>query len=75
MKFKDIRGYLSRIDRVSICCKEDLSYENFMRIGDVPDKYNEKYLYGFGVIESEFEIAGKTVFLPCVEFMLSDYEK
>lgn len=46
---------VSVTDRVSICNYETLCYENFESIGRVPCTYNEKYLYGLGVIESEFE--------------------
>ena len=68
IKFGSIRKFCSVIDRVSICRKETLCYENFDSIRQVPDTYNEKYLYGFGVIESEF---GDTL-QKCMEIMVSD---
>ena len=56
MKFKEIKKYISAIDRVSICMYETLRYENYRFIRRVPDKYDEYYVYGIGLIESEFEI-------------------
>ena len=55
IRFGDIRRFISVTDRVSICNYETLCYENFESIGRVPCTYNEKYLYGLRVIESEFE--------------------
>lgn len=71
LTFGDVRGFCSRIDRVSICRQEDLRYENFWSISQVPTAYDAYHLIGFGVIESEFEVEGKTVLLPCLEFLLS----
>ncbi len=71
IRFGDIREYCSRIDRVSICQLENLRYENFERIGQVPERYNEMYLYGFGVIDSEFREEGVLHLKTCIEFMLS----
>ena len=86
MKFKEIKRYISAIDRVSICMYETLRYENYRFIRRVPDKYDEYYVYGIGLIESEFEIEedsvtaevegneiGKGYFLSkCIEIMLSE---
>lgn len=55
IKFKEIRQYISKIDRVSICMKETLTYNNYRYIKQVPHSYDECYLYGIGMIESEFE--------------------
>lgn len=56
IKFKEIRPYISKIDRVSICMQETLSYNNYSCINQVPHSYDECYLYGIGMIESEFEV-------------------
>ena len=53
IRFKDIKGYISRIDKISICL-EDLSYENYFFISDIPDIYDDLYVHGIGVIQSEF---------------------
>ena len=87
-KFREAREYISRIDRVSICMLETLCYENYRYIDEVPEKYNDYYVYGIGMIESEFEIAealerevkGKKIndkyFLAqCIEIMLSEKSK
>lgn len=78
--FGMIRKYCSRANRVSICRRETLTYENFRFIGDVPHSYDALCLYGIGGIESEFygedgladPDAGYRNFLPCMEFMLSE---
>ena len=54
MKFGEFRKYISKIDRVSICNKKTLSYENYMLISEVPDSYDDMYLYGIGRTDSEF---------------------
>lgn len=70
--FGDIRGFVSRIDCVSICSLETGGYENFHRITEVPHAYDSKYLHGFGMIESDFTVDGATALLPCIEIMLSE---
>lgn len=87
MKFKEFKKYVSKIDRVSICIKETLHYENFMFISEVPDKYDELYLYGIGRIQSEFPASqapdvvvrmnnkpgdDMMVYAECIEIMLSE---
>lgn len=61
LTFGELRKYISAIDRVSICTREDLCYENFRFIKDVPDKYDTLYVYGIGRIESEFKIDEHTM--------------
>ncbi len=68
IQFKEIRTYCSVIDPVSICMIETLLYENYETILDVPETYDNKYLYGFGIIESEFD----HTFKKCIEIMLSE---
>ncbi len=85
MKFKEFRNYISKIDRVSICNKDTLRYENYQFISEVPDTYDELYLYGIGRIQSEFprkavmevpmndgDDEDETIFAECIEIMLSD---
>ena len=71
MKFKDVKKYCYRLYRVSICFYETLEYKNYDRMNLVPNLYDEKYLYGFGIIESEF---GDDL-CHCIEFCLSDFPK
>lgn len=84
--FGDLRNYLSRIDRLSICMLETMNYENFIWLEDVPDTYNQYYVYGIGMIESEFyQISEYTyaangereqlVIVNCIEVMLSKEPK
>lgn len=71
IRFGEIRKYCSLVDPVSICMEETLCYENFKYIHQVPDTYDELYLYGFGIIRSEFPGEQGLRVLECVEFMLS----
>ena len=82
MKFKELRYQLSITDRISICCKETLQYQNFITIKDVPELYNDLTVYGIGIIESEFykindfeysaeEKNENLVLLSCVEIVVS----
>ena len=74
IRFGEIREYCSCIDRVSICMKEILCYENFKYIRQVPDTYDELYLYSFGIILGEFPSENglrPLEWLGCLEFMLS----
>lgn len=71
IRFGTIREYCSRIDRVSICMNETLQYENYPFIRDVPASYDELYLYGFGIIKSEFPDEDGTQLKKCIEIMLS----
>lgn len=80
IQFGLIRQYCSRINRISICIKENLEYQNFRFIEQVPHSFDPLYLYGIGPIYSEFygedglagSSAGELNFLPCMEFMLSE---
>lgn len=71
IKFKDIRKYCSQIDCVSICSYETMEYENFDRISMVPNLYDDKYVYGFGIIESGYGNGYRNY----IEFCLSDLQK
>lgn len=84
--FGELRCYISRLDRLSVCMLETMAYENFIRVKDVPDTYDQYYIYGIGMIESEFYKAGKCKYavsgkiedlelLHCMEIMLSKEPK
>lgn len=85
--FGELRCYLSQIDRLSICMLETLQYENFIKPKDVPDTYDQYYVYGIGMIDSEFykteeesiyTASGKREdleFVGCMEIMLSTEPK
>ena len=83
IKFKDFKLFVARLERISICLKETMQYENFICLKDVPGSYDEYYVYGIGSIESEFyQISkyeysanhgdGELVLLPCIEIVLSE---
>lgn len=86
LTFKELRKYLSRIDRLSICNKETLQYKNYIYLEEVPTDYDDMYVYGVGMINSEFFQVGESqykaegniediVLLPCIEIMLSEAPK
>ena len=76
----------SHIDPLSICMLETLEYQNYMFVKQVPDLYDDLYVYGIGLIESEFYKDGeygyattgdreKLTLVPCIEVMLSKESK
>ncbi|MBQ8922688.1 MAG: hypothetical protein IJ060_11130 [Oscillospiraceae bacterium] len=86
LKFGVFRKYISKIDCVSIYNKDTLQYENYMFIDEVPEKYDELYLFGISKIQSKFkasqapdvvmEMSEKMalddiVYADCIEIMLS----
>lgn len=86
LRFREAKGLFSRIDRISICIKDTATYENYITIGEVSDIYDDLYIYGIGMIESEFykdsmgiytanRGHGDLVFLPCIEIVLSKKPK
>lgn len=83
LTFKELRGYLSTITRLSICMRETLNYKNYIRLADVPHSYDDFYVYGIDAVESEFYKTGEyeyaadgepenLVFAGCMEVMLSE---
>jgi hypothetical protein len=84
--FRTLRKYISQIDRLSICRKETLEYTNYIFLKEVPDIYDDLFVYGIGMIESEFYEVHKNIYaatgdrenmvmLPCIEIMLSKEPK
>lgn len=54
IKFEEIKKYLARNVRLSICF-EDGHYHNYLMVSDIPDlKYDRLYVYGIGMIDVEF---------------------
>lgn len=54
IQFKEIRQYLARNARLSICF-EDGYYHDYLMISDIPaEKYKDLYVYGIGMIDVEF---------------------
>lgn len=86
LKFKQLKNYISVVDRISICNKETLNYENYRNIRQVPDLYDELYVCGIGIILSEFEIddlqnmcdieekyiGERFYFAKCIEILVSE---
>ena len=56
IKFKEIRRFLARNTRLSICL-EDGDYHNYLLISDIPSlEYDELYVYGVGMTDVEFSL-------------------
>ena len=56
IKFKEIRRFLARNIRLSICF-EDGDYHNYLLISDIPSlEYDELYVYGVGMTDVEFSL-------------------
>lgn len=53
MKLEEILKFVSKIDRVSIHTIDDGLYYNYRFKRDVPTCWNDYYVYGFGMMESE----------------------
>ena len=54
IQFKELRKYLARNIRLSICF-EDGHYHDYLMISDIPaEKYNDLCLYGVGMEDVEF---------------------
>lgn len=54
LKLEEIRKYLARNVRLSICF-EDGYYHNYLMISDIPEhKYDDLYVYGIGMVSVEF---------------------
>lgn len=67
----EIRKFVSLADRISVCQKETLDYENFENIRDVPHSYDEQYLFGVGIIESEVRVEKGALMGSHLEIMVS----
>lgn len=88
IKFKEIRRFLARNTRLSICFLDGY-YHNYLLVSDIPAlEYDELYVYGVGMIDVEFsldiysepdEINGEVnisgrdfTMQPAIEIVLSD---
>ncbi len=50
IRFNEIRQYLARNAKLSICL-EDGHYHEYLMILDIPPKYDELFVYGIGNAE------------------------
>lgn len=56
IKFREIKKYISRVVRVSICF-EDGHYDNYILPSDIPEgKYDDLYVFGIGMTDVEFPL-------------------
>lgn len=52
--FKELKQYISRVVRISVCFP-DGHYDNYTLVSDIPDgKYDNLYIYGVGMVDVEF---------------------
>ena len=73
-KFGEIRKYLDIVSNISMCMQETLEYKNFKCSRDVPNDYDDLYVYGIGLIREWFDdpsSPGQPTYQPCIEVMLS----
>lgn len=90
IRFGEFKYLVSGLDRLSICMKDSGMYENYRFISEVPEgKYDDYYVYGVGIIKSEFEIGPdgpdtiekrnmineKKCFMECMEIVLDKKPK
>ena len=54
IQFKEMRPYLARNVRISLCLEETYEYFNYLLKSDIPNKYGELYVYGVGTADVEF---------------------
>lgn len=72
LKFKDIKPYISKYaSPFSLIMREKGSYRNFIRIEQVPEEYDELYLYGIGSWEDYFDFSGEKRWINAIEIELS----
>ena len=56
IKFGELRKYISRVEKLSICF-EDGHYDNYVLLSDIPEgKYDELYIFGVGMVDVEFPL-------------------
>lgn len=67
----EIRPLLDSIARYSICMQETGDYENYRFLKDVPEDYDSLFIYGIGLIETEFDGSDGLEFLHAIEIVLS----
>ena len=73
IKFKDIRRFLARNIRLSICFL-DGQYHNYLLVSDISaSEYDELYVYGIGMTDVEVSISMSNLTIqPALEIVLSD---
>lgn len=70
--FKEVKQYISRVVRVSIC-HEDGSYDNYTLISDIPEgKYEDLFVYGIGMADVEFPLDVYSKIAPNQPVKLAD---
>lgn len=81
LTLEELRKYVSFIDRISLCDYFSTNYENYMCLKEVPKKYDNYFIYGIGLFESEFYVdssgnistdrkKGDLVILTCLEIVI-----
>ena len=56
IKFGELKKYLSRVVKLSICF-EDGHYDNYLKVSDIPEgKYDDLFVFGIGMADVEFPL-------------------
>ena len=74
VKFGTMRDYCSKIGKVIVYLKDKDEGENYQCIDEVPESYNDYYVFGFGPGEGTFydEEQGAMNFYFGVEIILTE---
>lgn len=87
IQFKEMRPYLARNVRISLCLEETYEYFNYLLKSDIPNKYGELYVYGVGTADVEFsrdvfveydetkELNHSFTLYPAIEIFLSKHPR
>lgn len=87
IQFKEMRPYLARNVRISLCFEETYEYFNYLLKSDIPNKYGELYVYGVGTADVEFsrdvfveydetkELNHSFTLYPAIEIFLSKHPR
>ena len=72
LKFKDIKPYIAKFaSPVSINIHGKGDYKNYIQINQVPEEYDEMYLYGIGSYEDYFDFSGERRWMNAIEIVVS----
>ena len=74
IKLNDMRTFINKDERISVCIAETKKYTNYSSIDDIPSTYDDLYVCSIGLIESEIydENYKLESFKPHIEIVLSN---
>lgn len=72
IKFGELREYISRIDRISIYILQTQNESHYKFIEQVPDSYDEYYLYNIGMVKMKPVQDERYFYEHCIIITLSE---